>query len=256
MKKTTFFIALCCVFTLSFAAFAGAYEGKKRIMVFGDSNTFGYVEDAQGVVDRLPLNIAWPGKMAELLGGDYEVVVEGLSGRTTRIDSPAQSGTGVIPGAGMNGASYLPAALSSHMPLDMVIIMLGTNDFRKDRSQSAEDIAKSLTALVSIVKKGEWQARTKFSIPQVLVICPPKLNLTTSPYAAFFEGSLAKSEALPKILKPMAEDAGAMFFDAAAVVPFAQGPDEIHLTPQNHADLAKAVANEVKKDFAETKGNS
>ena len=122
MKKTTFIAALCCLLIAGLAVMAGAAEGKKRIMVFGDSNTFGYFEDAQGVIGRLPLNTAWPGRMASLLGSDYEVVVEGLSGRTTRIDSPERSGTGIIPGAGMNGADYLPAALSSHMPLDMVVI--------------------------------------------------------------------------------------------------------------------------------------
>ena len=129
MKKTIFITALCCLLMTIFAAASGAAENKKRIMVFGDSNTFGYVEDAQAVVGRLPLDTAWPGRMAALLGSDYEVVVEGLSGRTTRIDSPERSGTGVIPGAGMNGAAYLPAALSSHMPLDMVVIMLGTKRF-------------------------------------------------------------------------------------------------------------------------------
>ena len=256
MKKTIFITALCCLLMTIFAAPAGAAESKKRIMVFGDSNTFGYFEDAQGVVGRLPHDTAWPGRMAALLGSDYEVVVEGLSGRTTRIDSPERSGTGVIPGAGMNGAAYLPAALSSHMPLDMVVIMLGTNDLRKDRNQSASDIAASLTELVSIVKKGEWQQRTKFPAPQVLVVCPPKLNLTSSPYADFFDGSLAKSEALPGLLRPQVEKAGALFLDAATVVPFAQGPDQIHLTPENHAALAEAVTKEVKKAFGDTRDNA
>ena len=256
MKKIMLIAIVFCLFITGLASAAGSTEGKKRIMVFGDSNTFGYVEDAQGVIDRLPLQTAWPGRMAELLGPEYEVVVEGRSGRTTRLDSPARSGTGIIPGAGMNGAAYLPAALSSHMPLDMVIIMLGTNDLRKDHNQSASDIAASLAELVRIVKKGEWQQRTRFAIPQVLVICPPKLHLTQSRYTAFFEGSLAKSEALPGLLRPLVEAAGAFFFDAATVVPFAQGPDEIHLTPQNHAALAEAVTQEVKKVFSNTDNNS
>ncbi len=88
----------------------------------------------------------------------------------------------------------------------------------------------------------------------MLVICPPKLNLVKSRYAAFFEGSLAKSEALPCILQPMVEAEGAIFFDAATVTPFAQGSDEIHLTPENHTALAQAVAHEVKKAF-DTKSN-
>ena len=256
MKRTPLIAVLCCLLMLCLTSVAEAAAEKKRILVFGDSNTFGYVEDAQGIVGRLPLDTSWPGRMAALLGNDYEVIVEGLSGRTTRIDSPERSGTGIIPGAGMNGAAYLPAALSSHMPLDMVIIMLGTNDLRKDRNQSASDIAASLAELVSIVKKGEWQQRTTFPVPQVLVVCPPKLNLTTSPYADFFAGSLAKSEELPRILRPMVESAGVLFFDAATVVPFAQGPDQIHLTPENHSALAEAVAGEVRKAFNDTRDNA
>ena len=256
MKKTTLILILCCILLKGATVAAGAAESKKRIMVFGDSNTFGYVEEAQGHIGRLPLDTAWPGRMATLLGAEYEVVVEGLSGRTTRIDSPARSGTGVIPGAGMNGAKYLPAALSSHMPLDMVIIMLGTNDLRKDRDQSAAAIAASLTEIVRLVKEGAWQRRTKFSVPQVLVICPPRLDPTPTPYAGLFEGARAKSEALPGLLQPLVESAGALFFDAATVVPFAQGPDGIHLTVENHATLAEAVTREVKKAFGDTRDDA
>ena len=250
MKKLNVVVLACCLFILGGAASAGAAEGMKRILVFGDSNTFGYVEDAQGIVNRLPLNTAWPGKMTALLGADHDVVVEGLSGRPTNMDSPERSGTGIIPGAGMNGAAYLPAALSSHMPLDMVIIMLGTNDLRKDRNRNASDIASGIMQLVSIVQKGEWQQRTRFPIPKVLVICSPKLHLQQSPYKNAFEGSLAKSEALPGILRPLVESSGALFFDAATVVPFAQGEDEIHLSVENHAALAQAVTREVRKAFS------
>lgn len=90
MKRTKRIPVACCLLILGIAIIAGPAEGKKRILVFGDSNTFGYVENARGVVSRLPLHTAWPGKMAELLGTDYEVVVEGLSGRTTKYE---QSGT-------------------------------------------------------------------------------------------------------------------------------------------------------------------
>ena len=81
MKRLKLVAVVCGLVILGFTAFAGAAEGMKRILVFGDSNTFGYVEDAQGIVNRLPLNTAWPGRMAALLGADYDVVVEGLSRR-------------------------------------------------------------------------------------------------------------------------------------------------------------------------------
>ncbi len=249
MKQTKLITTMCLILVLGLAAIASAADAEKRIMVFGDSNSFGWTTDDKGVVGRLPRNVAWPGRMAELLGSDYEVVVEALGGRTTTIDCPAQSGSGVIPGAGMNGAAYLPAALSSHMPLDMVIIMLGTNDLRKDHQRSASDIAQGVGTLVSIVSKGEWQRNTGFAVPKVLVLSPPKLDIQHGRFKTFFEGSRAKSEALPGLLRTVAENAGASFFDAATVVPFGQAPDEIHLTPANHAVLAQAVAEEVKKAF-------
>ena len=68
MKRLKLVAVVCGLVILGFTAFAGAAEGMKRILVFGDSNTFGYVEDAQGIVNRLPLNTAWPGRMAALLG--------------------------------------------------------------------------------------------------------------------------------------------------------------------------------------------
>lgn len=82
MKKTPLIAVLCCLVLLCLTSVAEAAAEKKRILVFGDSNTFGYVEDAQGIVGRLPLDTSWPGRMAALLGNDYEVIVEGLSGRT------------------------------------------------------------------------------------------------------------------------------------------------------------------------------
>lgn len=249
MKKLMAVMAVCLLLSISMAAHAA--DRPKRILVYGDSNTFGYFEDAEGMIGRLPTNVAWPGKMAKELGDGYEVIVEGLSGRTTNMDSAVRSGTGLVPGAGMNGASYLPAALSSHMPLDLVIVMLGTNDLRADRNRSAFDIALATGELVSIISRAEWQSRTRFAAPRVLVVCPPKLDIKKGAYKDFFAGSLAKSEALPGALKPVAEAAGAAFFDAATVVPFAQGPDEIHLTPENHAALGVAVAQEVKHLFAE-----
>lgn len=64
MKQTKIVTVVYLILVLGCAAVAEAADAKKRIMVFGDSNTFGYVEDAQGIVGRLPLNVAWPGRMA------------------------------------------------------------------------------------------------------------------------------------------------------------------------------------------------
>lgn len=243
LKSGPYFIA--AFFLL--AGFSHGGDWKKRVLAYGDSNTFGWFSDEEGAVGRHPLKVAWPGQLQKALGDEYEVIVEGLGGRTTNAYAPTEMwGSGEIPGAGMNGAAYLPAALSSHMPLDMVIILLGTNDLRAELMREPEDIARGLVQLTKIVGDAKWQSWTKFQTPEVIIISPTKLDVHTQ-YASLFSGSLAKSEALPAVLKPMVEQAGGHFFDAASIIPFPEDPDQIHLSPENHVTLGKALADEVRK---------
>lgn len=240
-------LVLVCILFLGMVI-AQANE-KKRILIYGDSNTFGWITNADGTFDRLPTDKTWAGKTAKLLGDQYEIIVEGLGGRTTNIDCDPNSGSGYIPGAGMNGAAYLPAALSSHMPLDLVVIMLGTNDLYVKHNRSAQEIAEGVDELVKIVKKGEWQKRTNFKAPQVLVLAPPKMDIQKSKYQAAFEGSLEKSAQFGELFAKVAKDNNAEFFDVAAIIPFAEASDEIHLTAKNHKDLAYALAPKIKEIF-------
>ncbi|WP_446425542.1 SGNH/GDSL hydrolase family protein [Mailhella sp.] len=250
MKKVLISFLVLCVFVLT-CGMAEAAPEKKRIMIYGDSNTFGWATDAQGKVTRLPAEVRWPEKMGTILGDEYEIIVEGLGGRTTNVDSPLGTGPGVVHGVSMNGAGYLPAALASHTPLDLVIIMLGTNDLKVIFKRTAVDIAMGIGELISIVTNGQWQYKTPFAVPKVLVLCPPKVNdKKESPYQKAFAGALERTEALPGILEPIAKAAGAHFFDVAKIVPFGEAADAIHFTPENHAAVAKAVADEVKKIFA------
>ena len=63
---------------------------KKRIVCFGDSNTWGYIPVTG---ERYDETIRWPARLQEMLG--YErctVVEEGLTGRTTVSAGPAMPG--------------------------------------------------------------------------------------------------------------------------------------------------------------------
>lgn len=251
IRKTKIFarISLFLICVLFLCLVTAEASEKKRVLIYGDSNTFGWITNADGTFDRLPIGQTWAGKTAQLLGEDYEFIIEGLGGRTTNIDCDPNSGSGYIPGAGMNGAAYLPAALSSHMPLDLVVIMLGSNDLRKDHNRTAQDIAGGVDELVKIVKKAQWQKNTNFKSPQVLVLAPPKMDLQRSRYKAMFEGSLEKSAQFAELFQKVAADNKAEFFDVATVVPFAEAADEIHLTAKNHNDLAHALAPKIKAIF-------
>ena len=112
-----------------------------RILCFGDSNTFGrksvsFNPEETPIVfsqDRFQQNERWTGVMANKLGKDYYVIEEGLCGRTTVLDDP-------VGGEHRNGKKYLLPCLESHAPLDLVILMLGTNDLKVKFSMSAYDI--------------------------------------------------------------------------------------------------------------------
>jgi len=69
----------------------------------------------------------------ELGEKEYEVIEEGLGGRTTVWDDPIEMHK--------NGREYLIPCLSSHAPIDLIIIMLGSNDMKKRFSLSAYDVA-------------------------------------------------------------------------------------------------------------------
>ena len=89
----------------------------KQILCFGDSNTYGYKPDKSG---RFSWGVRWTSILAEKFGRDVNVIEEGLCGRTTIFDDVFR--------AGRNGSESFPAILESHTPLDLIIIMLGTND--------------------------------------------------------------------------------------------------------------------------------
>lgn len=248
MRKT---LAVFSVSILSIAVATASLAGAspKRILIYGDSNAFGWAKDAKGTVYRLPSDVRWPEKMGGLLGKNYEVIVEALGGRTTNIDCGPKSGPGIVPGAGMDGAAYLPAALASHMPLDMVVIWLGSNDLMVQHNRKALDIAAGIAQLTSIVKNGGWQQRTGYQTPKVMIVCPSKIAAQKGKNKERFAGAKERVEELQAILPDLAKAAHGYYFDVNTVVPYAQGADEIHYTPENHDAIAKAMTREIKKVF-------
>ena len=116
----------------------------KTVMCYGDSNTWGYNPATQ---QRYPRDERWTGVLQELLGADYRVIEEGLNGRTTVWDDPIEGYK--------NGREYLIPCLESQKPLDLVIIMLGTNDLKLRFSLPAYDIAEGAGVLVEIAQKSQ-----------------------------------------------------------------------------------------------------
>jgi lysophospholipase L1-like esterase len=217
----------------------------RNVLVFGDSITWGWLpKDPIVPTVRHAEADRWPEIMGAALGDGYTIITEGLSGRTTNIEDPTAPGL-------MNGADYLDAALMSHEPLDLVIIMLGTNDTKTYLDRSPLEIGLGMGELINIVQEGSGLGWYEYGAPEVLVISPPPLGAEIDPGAAEqFEGGAATIEALPRIYSLIAEAGGAHFFDAATVVDVSHvGVDGIHLIAEGNDALGKAVAAEVTKIF-------
>lgn len=233
--------AIAAALAFALAAPLAAQEAEpKRILVFGDSLTWGWTP-AEPIVPttRHPMEDRWTTAMSEALGEGYEVAVEGLSGRTTNIDDPNDPK--------LNGADYLPSAMASHEPLDLVIILLGTNDTKTYLDRTPLEIALGAGELINIVHESPGWDWTDYETPEVLLISPPPLGETIAPGAAeIFEGSREKSEALPEVYLGMAELAGEHFFDAGTAIE-TDGVDGIHFTAGTNRTLGEAVAGEVEK---------
>ncbi|MEO1089697.1 MAG: GDSL-type esterase/lipase family protein [Pseudomonadota bacterium] len=230
-------IVFAVVLLLPVAALA--QDSPKRVLVFGDSLTWGWtpVEPIVPTTRHEPAD-RWTTALGDALGDGYTLVVEGLSGRTTNVDDPND--------VKLNGADYLPAALASHEPLDLVIILLGTNDTKTYLDRTPFEIGLGMGELINIVQESPGWDWTDYPTPAVLVISPPPLGETIAPMAAdIFAGSRAKSEALPKVYEAIAAAGGAGFFDAGTVIE-TDGVDGIHFTAATNATLGTAVAAEVK----------
>ncbi len=212
-------------------------------MVFGDSNSWGWSPREEIVpVQRYDDDVRWTGVMAAELGEGFEVINESLSARTAATSDDSLG----IEGAGLNGLEYFPAALASQMPLDLVIIMLGTNDTKPQFGLSTQDISEDIMKLVAEAQSNTGVA-TSYDPARVLVVVPPALgNIANVDWvqAMFPPESVTKSQELAGVLCPMADAENIPCFDGGSVAEIT-GADGIHMTKENHAALGKAVAVEV-----------
>jgi lysophospholipase L1-like esterase len=207
-------------------------DQRYTVLCYGDSNTWGY---APATGTRYPRDVRWPGVLAAELGESYEVIPEGLNGRTTVWDDPIEEYK--------NGSRQLIPCIKSHKPLDLVVIMLGTNDLKQRFSLLAEDVARGAALLASKVMASDTGRDGR--APQVLLVAPPPI-VDSDVFSAIFVGAVEKSKHLGAAFAAQAEELGCAFLDAGSVATSSL-VDGIHLEPESHAALGRAVAARVRE---------
>lgn len=205
------------------------------VLCYGDSNTFGYIPNS---AMRYKRDIRWPGRLQMLLGSGYSVIEEGCSGRTTVYDDPLEGWK--------NGLDYLKPCLNSHKPVDIVILMLGTNDLKDTFRTDASDAATGVEKLIQVIKP--FTIEKQGYVPDIVLVSPPQIGegiRTSDFYGAFLEDSVEKSKHFREFYRPVAERNGCVFFDAAEYVKPSE-EDSLHLTPEGHAVIAEKLAEIVR----------
>lgn len=205
---------------------------KKTILCFGDSNTHGYNSSNNG---RFTEEERWTCLLSKYLEDNYSLKEEGLSGRTTVFSDPLFEG--------LDGISYISPCLMTHEPIDLLIIMLGTNDTKERFSATPQNIARGLERLTqkAISTTGAWHSK-----PNILLIAPPPIEKgyeNTDVSRDMGQGCAEKSEMLSSLYKEVSERNGCYFLDAASIEGIHMYPyDYMHLSKESHQLLANKLS--------------
>ena len=204
----------------------------RQVLCYGDSNTWG--SDPADDERRFEWPVRWPGVLQRELGAAYHVLEEGLGGRTTVIDDPLSPHR--------SGLEFLAPVLETHAPLDLVIVMLGTNDISYAWATAA-DAADGAAAIAHLVLRSEMGPGG--GAPAVLLVCPPPVG----PFlvdAELYAGSEEKSRALPREFARVTAALRCPWLDAGEVIS-TSSLDGWHLEASQHELLGVAVAAKVRE---------
>jgi len=208
----------------------------KRVLCFGDSNTWGYIYDTKH--NRYPVDVRWTGVLQNLLGGDYEIIEEGLNSRGI-VKGDSRPGK-----EGRIAMDYIIPCLDTHDPLDYVVVMLGSNELKAEFNLSAQEVGDNLKMLIDVITNRSSQFREVK--PQIVIVVPPVLDETTE-YSSLgdkYKGAYEKSKALRGIYAKVAEETDSLFLDIQDQLEV--GSDGVHLLPEAHKVLAQAICNLLK----------
>lgn len=200
-------------------------DAMKQILCFGDSNTYGLIP---GTTGRYDWDTRWTGILGNALSEKgYRIIEEGLCGRTTIFDDPLRSGR--------RGTELLPVILESHKPIDVVVLMLGTNDCKTFYEASAEVIGLGIKKLINQIKSIQPDA-------EILLLSPIHLgdDIWDGYDIEFNESSVETSKRLKSVYGNLAEKENIQFI-AASDYAAPSKEDREHLNPEGHKAIAEAI---------------
>jgi lysophospholipase L1-like esterase len=205
------------------------------VVCFGDSLTWGFVP---GEKSRYGHDARWTRLLQKELGPEFYVIEDGINGRTTVFEDPVRGDK--------NGLEHLAKVRKTHMPIDILIIMLGTNDLQDRFQMSADAIGLAMGRILFAATQPTDDVEGR--APKVLLMAPPPLgDFTGKEYAGIYSNAHGgkQSKRLADVYRQLAETYGVAYFDTGSVVSVSD-VDAVHLEAEPQKELAKAIAGEVR----------
>lgn len=217
---------------------------QKNILCYGDSNTWGYVPQADHALSktRYPREVRWPGVLQILLGDKFHVIEEGLNSRTTNVD--------YAPPPNRNGKTYLAPCLYSHAPLDLVVLALGGNDTKTYFNRAAEQIKSGLAELVDIIQSSSY-GKDMVQAPQILITTcaipfPFIEEFQDENNVKFLQGAVKKSLELVGLYAQLADEKKCHYLDLSReIIP--SKIDGVHYDEAAHKKCAEMLSIKIKE---------
>lgn len=215
---------------------------KKRILIYGDSNTYGFDADTHGRFDE---DTRWTKVCQKLLGDQYEIVEEGMCGRNTSHDIPEEEAlsTELLEAPYVNGLKFIAPCVLSHLPLDVICVKLGSNDLDVEALRTPEMIAGSAA---EVLKKAKALAEEKFpDHPCKYVLMAPIASTEDALHGEFAEDFteeiLERAKLLPAAYEKKAAQEGFLYFNINEHAKCGK-TDGTHMDAENHRKMAEAVS--------------
>ena len=209
-----------------------------RILCYGDSNTWGYIPGSDH--QRYDEFTRWTKLLGKCLGEEFEIIEEGLSGRTLISNDPR-------PGKeGRSGYQYLIPCLATHEPIDLVILMLGTNELKTTYDTSIDEIIDIVeNKFVKTILNTKSKITNKS--PKLLLIAPPLINEDADEKTKnLYLNGTEISKQFNRLYKEIAIRNNCYFVDNDGLIP---GVDGIHLDKERHQLLANKIYDEIIKIY-------
>lgn len=210
-----------------------------NILCFGDSNTWGYDPATQ---TRFSNNIRWTGVLQNLLGTNFNIIEEGLNGRTTNVNEMEEHALGYYRDF-RSSMDLISILIETNSPIDLVVVMLGTNDLKNNFNQSSDDISTNMKLVCEAIINNDY-----FNSKTIILVSPTHINESSPNLLDSFIGTAEKSKFLAKLYKKIADDLDLFFMDASQSVKTNQ-IDGLHWDAMQHSDFANSIYNKIKSIY-------